>query len=42
MTTAKTRIAVLVLAALLAVGTVLAASATEPLVRDAHAEKKEG
>jgi len=37
MTTTKTRIAVLVLAALMAVGTVLAGSATDPLVRNAHA-----
>jgi len=42
MTTTKTRIAVLVLAALLAVGTVLAASATDPVVRDAHAAKAGG
>jgi hypothetical protein len=39
MTTTKTRIAVLVLAALMAVGTVAAGSATDPLVRDAHAVK---
>ena len=42
MTTTKTRIAVLVLTALMAVGTVAATSATDPLVRDAHAAKAGG
>jgi len=41
MTTTKTRIAVLVLAALMTVGTVAAASATDTIVRDAHAAKAE-
>ena len=37
MTTTKTRIAVLVLAALMAVGTVLAGSATAPFAHNANA-----
>ena len=41
MTTTKTRIAVLVMAALMAVGTVAAGTAMDPTVRDAHAAKAE-
>jgi len=39
MTTTKTRIAVLLLAALMAVGTAAAGSAMDPIVHDAHAAK---
>jgi len=42
MTTTKTRIAVLVLAAVMAVGTVAASTTADPVVRDAHAAKAGG